>query len=92
MSDKSIGKLAYMIPRGHFRFATSVLRFFKPLNILCAGCPTGEIVIYSFDPQSSSLSPKLLLVPDPRQQSGAVKDLVLATSAYGELTVAFGLL
>ena len=84
-----MGKLAYILPRGKFNFTTSIVRFFKALNLLCIGCSTGEIIVYSFDVESNEIEAKLLLVPDPMQFAGATKDLILATSTYEEFTVNF---
>ncbi len=86
---QAAGKLAYLIPNQHMEFDTTLIRLFDLLKMICVGTRTGEVLVYRY---SSSLGkflivPKLLLVPHPRQRTGAVRDIAIGDALYEEITV-----
>jgi len=88
MSIKSAGKLAYLIPSQRFEFDASVIYISELLKLLCVGCVTGEVLVYRYSTAKSfSLTPRFILIPDPRQKSGVVEDIVLCEFPYEEVTV-----
>lgn len=87
MSLLTAGKLAYLIPSQHFNFDTSVFKVIDQLKIICVGTTTGEILVYRYTSSANLLIiPKLILVPDPRQKTGAVRDVIVADCVHEEIT------
>ena len=89
MSIQSAGKLAYLIPSQRLEFDTTLLRLFDLLKIVCVGTTTGETLVYRYSTATGKLLliPKLILVTDPRQQAGSVRDIAIGDSLYEEITV-----
>lgn len=89
MSLLSVGRLAYLIPSQHLKFDAAVCRLYDQLKIVCVGTTTGESLVYRYTSSLSNLLviPKLILVPDPRQKAGAVRDMTIGDSLHDEITV-----
>ena len=81
------GTLAYLIPTQNLCFQTSIARIFELLKLICVGTNTGEVIIYYYT--SVEIIPKLLLIPDPRQKTGSVIDIIIKELFYEELTVIY---
>ena len=89
MAQQCTGKLAYLIPSQTMEFDTTIIRLFDLLKMICIGTTTGEVLVYRYSTVMGKLTivPKLILVPHPRQKSGAVRDITIGDSLYEEITV-----
>ena len=89
MTAPGNGKLAFLIPSQNMKFETSLIRLFDLLKLLCVGTTTGEVLVYRYTSSMGQFAiiPKLLLIPDPEQKAGAVKDIAIGDALYEEITV-----
>lgn len=89
MSGKSIGRVAYLIPNQKFHFETTVIKVDDSLKQMYVGTSTGETLIYQLSTDSNKIiiKPKNILIPDPVQKSGRVKDLSLVNTVCRMMTV-----